>query len=416
MEDADERSEGKEPVDERDGSSEEHIALERTATPSASSPRSAAGYAPVLRFERGKTYAIIGQNQSGKSTLMEILCKLHPTDPTTSPHIEVNSSASDQPPLSFEALPRMSFRSVLSYVPQRPFIFPGTIEDNVRMGDTGATAEQVEAAAEAAGLFLYDQEREGRLADEAQVKPPELKAEWKGEIQRKPWESDRVGDTVRRLWGWAVTAWKSQWWRVGDELDDEDEEVWSGGFHMEEELLSAAPSRPLLESEAAVAASKRPPSLSPFTLAPPPLSPSSPLLSLSARRWSQSLPSAVPPSSHPVLSLECAEGGSNLSGGFAQSVALSRVFLRPSSQLVILDEAMGAMDPIKKMDHIVPRLMERVQQRGQCLLVVTHDVRLICPLVDCVYVLEHGTLLLSGSHAELMERRAQPYLRMFGEA
>ena len=362
----------------------------------------------------------------GKSTLMEILCKLHPTDPSTSPIISLNSalssSLSSSPPpagSSFLSLPRVLFRSVLSYIPQRPFIFPGSIEDNVRMGDTNATAAEVEAAAEAAGLFLYDQE-EGRRA-EPPLQPAMAAVGWKGEVRKKPWEVDRVGELLRKAWGWAKTAWDWHWAEVEDEGDEEDEEVWGGGFHMTEEtaLGPATQRRSFLASLPSISPSKRPPSLSPPAFLQGPLSPSSPASPdaspLPHRSSASSFPTAAA-SSHPVLSLECQEGGSNLSGGFAQSVALSRVFLRPSSQVVILDEAMGAMDPIKKVEWIVPHLMEWVRQHGQCLLVVTHDVRLICPLVDCVYVMEHGRVVLSGSHADLMERRAQPYSRMFGEA
>ena len=389
---------------------------------SLSSPSSLArAPAPVLRFERGKTYAIIGQNRSGKSTLMEILCKLHPTDPATSPIIAVNApaSSSSSSSSSFASLPRISFRSVLSYIPQRPFIFPGTIEDNVRMGNTRATAADVEAAAAAAGLFLYDQERESKPVDELKTADAALH-QWKGDIKRKPWEVDRVGDVLRKTWGWAKAVWQWRWWEAGQQLDDEDEEVFGGGT-MEDEMTSCAtvrPLRPSLEREVLSSTARLPPPASPSLSVPaqPPLSPLSPASSPSSIHSSSSLASAVAPSSHPVLSLECLEGGSNLSGGFAQSVALSRVFLRPSSELVILDEAMGAMDPIKKVEWIVPRLLEWVRQRGCSLLMVTHDVRLICPLVDCVYVMEHGRLVQCGSHADLMERRAQPYQRMYGEA
>ena len=113
--------------------------------------------------------------------------------------------------------------------------------------------------------------------------------------------------------------------------------------------------------------------------------------------------------------METAEGGSNLSGGFAQSVALSRVFLRPGSELIILDEAMASMDPIKAREHILPQLLRFVRERRQCLLLVTHDVRTVCPLVDCVYVMEAGRLRQSGSHAQLWHSHAQPYCRMYGE-
>ena len=47
-----------------------------------------------------------------------------------------------------------------------------------------------------------------------------------------------------------------------------------------------------------------------------------------------------------LLGMEVSVGGSNLSGGFQQSLALARVFLRKRSQLVILDEAMGQMDAL----------------------------------------------------------------------
>ena len=436
VEDSDNADEEKERdterTDERDGHSEEHIADEAEHMTRTGSSSSSSCPPPVLRFERGKSYAIIGQNRSGKSTLMEILCKLHPIDPATNPVITLNSSlssprassssssASSLSGSSFLSLPRVLFRSVLSYVPQRPFIFPGSIEDNVRMGDTNATAAEAEAAAEAAGLFLYEQEGEGRGTEDPTEQAAMAKVEWKGELRKKPWEVDRLGEVLRKAWRWAKAAWDWHWREMGEELDEEDDEVWGGGFHMADEVALASDSRSQLHALpkplTTFHPTKRPPSLLSPALMHQPSSPSSPDASPLPYRCSASpLPNALP-SSHPVLSLECLEGGSNLSGGFAQSVALSRVFLRPSSQVVILDEAMGAMDPIKKVEWIVPRLMDWVRQRGCCLLVVTHDVHLICPLVDCVYVLEQGRVVLSGSHAELMEKRAQPYSRMFGEA
>ncbi len=42
-----------------------------------------------------------------------------------------------------------------------------------------------------------------------------------------------------------------------------------------------------------------------------------------------------------LLRMELATGGTNISGGFAQSVALARVFLRTDAQLIILDESLG---------------------------------------------------------------------------
>ena len=44
---------------------------------------------------------------------------------------------------------------------------------------------------------------------------------------------------------------------------------------------------------------------------------------------------------HPVLNLKTNARGNNLSGGFSQSVALARIFLRPERRIVILDESLG---------------------------------------------------------------------------
>ena len=69
-----------------------------------------------------------------------------------------------------------------------------------------------------------------------------------------------------------------------------------------------------------------------------------------------------------------AERGSNLSGGFAQSVALARVFLRRSAQIVILDESMGQMDALKKRELIFPRLFAFVKEQRMTLIIISHEV------------------------------------------
>ena len=115
-----------------------------------------------------------------------------------------------------------------------------------------------------------------------------------------------------------------------------------------------------------------------------------------------------------VLAMEAGERGSNLSGGFAQSVALARAFLRPQSRVMILDEAMSAMDPIKKREFILPRLFAFVQRHAMTLIIVTHDVAQVCPLVDRVYVMDAARVAQSGTHNSLVERQAQPYCRLLG--
>lgn len=108
--------------------------------------------------------------------------------------------------------------------------------------------------------------------------------------------------------------------------------------------------------------------------------------------------------------------GQNLSGGFAQSVALARVFLRPQAQLIILDEAMGQMDVIKKREVIFPRLLEFARRQNAALIIVSHDIQGLCTLdeVDEIIVMDEGRIAQRGSHAQLMAAHAQPYMRLMG--
>ena len=60
-------------------------------------------------------------------------------------------------------------------------------------------------------------------------------------------------------------------------------------------------------------------------------------------------------------------------------MALARVFLRRRAQLVILDEALGQMDAIKKRELIMPRLLKFVRDHNMTLILVSHEVPR-CPL------------------------------------
>ena len=108
--------------------------------------------------------------------------------------------------------------------------------------------------------------------------------------------------------------------------------------------------------------------------------------------------------------------GENLSGGFRQSVALARVFLRTQAQLVILDEAMGQMDAIKKRESALPKLLAFAKRQHCTLIVVSHDLPSVCPYVDHVFLLDKGRLVQQGTHADLVSQRAQPYCRLVGMA
>ena len=186
----------------------------------------AGGDLSEIRFERGKTYAIVGQNRSGKSTLVQILCKLYHPASTADAHISLND-------LPFDQYPRIDWRTSLSYIAQRPFIFPGTIEDNIRMGNQTATPQQVEQAARAAGIFLLETPR--TLTSTA-VPASSVPSSAGSLVQRdeslmklKPWELNRTKGLLTTVGGWIQSGWQQinlsmNQWSEGDEDEDEEDD------------------------------------------------------------------------------------------------------------------------------------------------------------------------------------------------
>ena len=84
----------------------------------------------------GETTAIIGSTGSGKSTVANLLLRLHDVDEG-----EVRLSGTD-----IRSLLQHELRDNIGYVPQKAFLFSGTIEDNLRMGYKNATEEDMRKA------------------------------------------------------------------------------------------------------------------------------------------------------------------------------------------------------------------------------------------------------------------------------
>ena len=72
--------------------------------------------------EKGKTTAIIGGTGSGKSTIAKLLLRFH--DVTAG---QITLMGTD-----IRSLPQSELRSAISYIPQRAWLFSGTIEENLR--------------------------------------------------------------------------------------------------------------------------------------------------------------------------------------------------------------------------------------------------------------------------------------------
>jgi ATP-binding cassette subfamily B protein len=95
-----------------------------------------------LRIPAGKIVAIVGESGSGKSTLLKLLMGFY--SPTEG---RILIDGVDQ--RDFELA---SLRTRIGMVSQEPFIFTGTIRDNIALGRPRATREEIMEAARASGL------------------------------------------------------------------------------------------------------------------------------------------------------------------------------------------------------------------------------------------------------------------------
>ncbi|MEG0550821.1 MAG: ABC transporter ATP-binding protein [Vagococcus sp.] len=114
------------------------------------------GAEPVLEnisFDvlRGKTTAIVGGTGSGKSTIAKVILNL-----TT---IRDGQITLDNTPITEWSQDRL--REKISYVPQKAFLFSGTIESNLKMGNPNASKEELKRAAHIAQAtdFINNQEK-----------------------------------------------------------------------------------------------------------------------------------------------------------------------------------------------------------------------------------------------------------------
>lgn len=108
---------------------------------------------PVLQdlnftIPKGKTTAIVGGTGSGKSTLAKLLLRI--SDVT-----EGQIRFADVP---VTQLKQAQIRSLISYIPQKAFLFSGTILSNLQMGNEQATKEELEKAIKIAQLSEFIEE------------------------------------------------------------------------------------------------------------------------------------------------------------------------------------------------------------------------------------------------------------------
>ncbi len=105
---------------------------------------------PVLhdvsfRIAAGQTVALVGQTGAGKTTIANLIPRFY----------DVTSGAVTVDGQDVRQVTRQSLRRQIAIVLQEPFLFSGTIAENIRYGNLDATREQIEAAAQAVDAHAF---------------------------------------------------------------------------------------------------------------------------------------------------------------------------------------------------------------------------------------------------------------------
>jgi len=101
----------------------------------------------------GESVALVGETGAGKSTVVKLIARFY----------DVSSGEILIDGIALRDLDPIAYRHQLGYVPQEPFLFAGTIRDNIAYGRPEATNAEVEAAARAVGAHEMIVEAGGYL-------------------------------------------------------------------------------------------------------------------------------------------------------------------------------------------------------------------------------------------------------------
>ncbi len=102
------------------------------------------------------------------------------------------------------------------------------------------------------------------------------------------------------------------------------------------------------------------------------------------------------------------ERGTRLSGGQRQRLAIARALLR-DAPILILDEALSSVDA--ENEALIQQALDRLM-RGRTTLILAHRLSSVID-ADRILVLEHGQVVQSGRHDELIVREG-PYRSLMG--
>lgn len=98
-----------------------------------------------LKIPAGQTLAIVGETGSGKSSLVNLMCRFY--EPSAG---EILIDGKD-----YRTRTRYWLHSKLGYVLQTPLLFSGTVRENIRYGRLTATDSEIEEAARQANAYGF---------------------------------------------------------------------------------------------------------------------------------------------------------------------------------------------------------------------------------------------------------------------
>jgi subfamily B ATP-binding cassette protein MsbA len=103
-----------------------------------------------LKVQKGKTVALVGSSGAGKSTLADLVPRFHDA---SSGEILVDG-------INIREYSLHSLRTLISIVTQEPILFNDTIANNIALGMSNATQEEIEQAAKVANAHNFIMQKE----------------------------------------------------------------------------------------------------------------------------------------------------------------------------------------------------------------------------------------------------------------
>jgi ATP-binding cassette subfamily B protein len=95
-----------------------------------------------LSVKKGQTLGIVGPPGSGKSTLLQLILRLY----------DINAGTIRVDGTDLRRLKISDLRALISFAPQEPFLFAGTVRENITFGRTDISDEALEQASRGAAL------------------------------------------------------------------------------------------------------------------------------------------------------------------------------------------------------------------------------------------------------------------------